>query len=217
MSTLFLNHIQYVKLQIDLQYVTGHLQYEPEDQFYQLSNQCVKSLRFKFEPVVPDSKRTLLSKCWNVRVSITENNIEKSIKAKSSLCLTLFSIVISSNNLPLMTTSAFITLCNCLSIFTNIGRYPVFPSSVQSTFLLTISKAFIKNRMKSDLLLSTLTLHLSAENIMPVAPLPDLKLHCDSGMTKVKMFQSNWFSKALKKTRAKCIQKWFHGIYYKFL
>ena len=93
---------------------------------------------------------------------MSQHHWKDSVQAKTSPCLTLLSIGITSDNLPLMTTLAFILLCNCLSIFTNIDKHPFFLNIIQSASLITISKAEVKltkTLIQKDLLLNTL-LHL---------------------------------------------------------
>ena len=115
------------------------------------TNMYVKFLWLKVEPSQIENhsyrsefkKKTFLIIAW---VCIIKNNIENSGGGGEIFpCLISLSIGISSNYLPLLTTLAFISLCNCLSIFTNIGGHPVFPPIVQSASLLTVLKTFIES------------------------------------------------------------------------
>ena len=103
---------------------------------------------------------------------------------------------ISFNNQRLMTNLAFIPLCNCLNIFTNVCRYPIFLSIGESVSRLTI-KAFDKSTKTwyRGISCSIQFCIYLAKNITSVVPPSDLKPLCDSRMTAGEMFQSNPFSK----------------------
>ena len=96
-----------------------------------------------------------------------------------------------------------LSLCKCLSIFSNIGRHRIFPSIAQSA---SPFKSFCENfvnLIQRDLLLSRLLLRLFDWTY--VTPQPNLKPFCDSRMTtdvaKQSIQQDSW------KNLANCIQK----------
>ena len=131
-----------------------------------------------------------------------KNNVKNSVGTKTSPCLTLISIRISSENIPLITNQAYIPWCNCLSIFTSISGHLFFKYSPKC-ILVNCIKSFSqidKNLILKNLMLITVPLHLADQKIMSVVPLPDLKPLYDFGMTAEQMFQNNRFSKTEKST-----------------
>lgn len=134
-------------------------------------------------------------------MSNTAKYMENKVEARMSLCLTPILTDILLESLPLTIIQAFIFLCSCFSMCTEVTRHPSFPRIFHKTSLFTVSKAFLisTKTWNSGICCS---MHFSwicrAEKIISIVPLTDLTL--SFRITFGQIYSINLFSNSLANT-----------------